>query len=141
MRFTGFERDPQRLVRAEQMGLPDHFVDMAGPQPFGERNVGTGFFEHDVSGMIPASPRTLRTKREHAADSRMSQASTSDVRATSCIMTVPTSESWTPVEESRAQASGGMWVTRCVRVRPGIARGKTKQAIDFNDADKGTDAS
>jgi hypothetical protein len=60
MRFTGFECDPQRPVRAEQMLLTDYFVDIAGPQAFGERNIGTGFFEHDVLGIISAFPDAVR---------------------------------------------------------------------------------
>ena len=44
MGFAGFERDPQRLVRAEQVLLADDFVDGARTQPLGERDVGTGFF-------------------------------------------------------------------------------------------------
>jgi hypothetical protein len=69
MGFAGFERDPQRLVRAKQMLLADHFVDIAGPQAFGERNIGTGFFKHDVLGIISAFPDAVRGK---AACCRMS---------------------------------------------------------------------
>jgi hypothetical protein len=61
MGFAGLERDPQRLVRTEQMLLADHFVDIAGPQAFGERNIGTGFFKHDVLGIISAFPDAVRT--------------------------------------------------------------------------------
>jgi hypothetical protein len=49
--------------------LADHFVDIAGPQAFGERNIGTGFFKHDVLGIISAFPDAVRGK---AACCRMS---------------------------------------------------------------------
>jgi hypothetical protein len=44
------------------MLLADHFVDIAGPQAFGERNIGTGFFKHDVLGIISAFADAVREK-------------------------------------------------------------------------------
>ena len=85
MGFAGFESDPQRLVRAEQVLLADHFVDIAGPQAFGERNIGTGFFKHDVLGIISAFPDAVRDEGGVLPDGQSRHAG---MRATTCIMTV-----------------------------------------------------
>ena len=60
MRFAGLERDAQRLVGPEQMLLADDLVDGARAQPLGERDVGTGFFKHDVFAIMTAFRRMAR---------------------------------------------------------------------------------
>jgi hypothetical protein len=37
MRFFRFKRKPQRFARAQQMGLPDHFIERARAQLLGKR--------------------------------------------------------------------------------------------------------
>ena len=36
MHLACFEREPQRLARAEQMGLADDFIERVRAQPFGQ---------------------------------------------------------------------------------------------------------
>lgn len=56
MRLAGLEGETQRLAGAEQVLLPDHFIEGARPHPLRQRRVGLTFREQVVhAGLSPVS--------------------------------------------------------------------------------------